>query len=129
MPPTTFRVQKRGGKGLIGSDLKDEDLINQLLSADTHDNIIFFTTGGKAFQTKVYEIPVAARTAKGKSIHNFLEIPPNEKVSAIVTYPQAHADGKHFTPHTSGEQDQKKSKKSDELCGGFMVMVTKSGVV
>ena len=106
MPPTTFRVQKRGGKGLIGSDLKDEDLINQLLSADTHDNIIFFTTGGKAFQTKVYEIPVAARTAKGKSIHNFLEIPPNEKVSAIVTYPQAHADGKHF-----------------------MVMVTKSGVV
>lgn len=106
MPPNTFRVQKRGGKGLIGSDLKEEDLIYQILSADTHDNIIFFTTGGKAFQTKVYEIPVANRTAKGRSIHNFLEIPPNEKVSAIVTYPQAHADGKHF-----------------------MVMVTKKGVI
>ncbi len=106
MPPNTFRVQKRGGKGLIGSDLKEEDLIYQILSADTHDNIIFFTTGGKAFQTKVYEIPVANRTAKGRSIHNFLEIPPNEKISAIVTYPQSQADGKHF-----------------------MVMATKSGVI
>ncbi|MGC9602861.1 MAG: DNA gyrase subunit A [Minisyncoccia bacterium] len=106
MPPSTFRVQKRGGKGLIGSDLKEEDLIYQILSADTHDNIIFFTTGGKAFQTKVYEIPVANRTAKGKSIHNFLEIPPNEKMSAIVTYPQSQADGKHF-----------------------MVMATKKGVI
>ncbi len=106
MPPSTFRVQKRGGKGLIGSDLKEEDLIYQILSADTHDNIIFFTTGGKAFQTKVYEIPVANRTAKGRSIHNFLEIPPNEKISAIVTYPQSQADGKHF-----------------------MVMATKNGVI
>ncbi|MGC9610740.1 MAG: DNA gyrase subunit A [Minisyncoccia bacterium] len=106
MPPATFRVQKRGGKGLIGFDLKEEDLINQILSADTHDNILFFTTGGKVFQTKVYEIPVASRTAKGRSIHNFLEIPPNEKVNAIVTYPQAHADGKHF-----------------------LVMVTKNGVI
>ncbi len=106
MPPATFRVQKRGGKGLIGFDLKEEDLIYQLLSADTHDNILFFTTGGKVFQTKVYEIPVASRTAKGKSIHNFLEIPPTEKVSAIVTYPQSSADGKHF-----------------------MVMATKKGVI
>jgi DNA gyrase subunit A len=96
MPPTTFRVQKRGGKGLIGFDLKEEDQIVQFLSADTHDNILFFTTGGKVFQTKVYEIPVASRTAKGKSIHNFLEIPPTEKVSAIISYPQSHADGKHF---------------------------------
>ncbi len=128
MPPATFRVQKRGGKGLIGSDLKEEDLIYQILSADTHDNIIFFTTGGKAFQTKVYEIPVAARTAKGKSIHNFLEIPPTEKVSAIVTYPQAHADGKHFTP-TPNDKNQDKNPKSKEKAWGFMVMATKKGVI
>jgi len=128
MPPSTFRVQKRGGKGLIGSDLKEEDLIYQILSADTHDNIIFFTTGGKAFQTKVYEIPVANRTAKGRSIHNFLEIPPNEKISAIVTYPQSQADGKHFTPHSNGEENRKIGK-SGKVSGGFMVMATKNGVI
>jgi len=113
MPPSTFRVQKRGGKGLIGSDLKEEDLIYQILSADTHDNIIFFTTGGKAFQTKVYEIPVANRTAKGKSIHNFLEIPPNEKISAIVTYPQTQADGKHFMVMTTKKGVIKKTPLAD----------------
>lgn len=86
MSPTAFRAQKRGGKGLIGFELKEEDVISQFISANTHDNILFFTDRGKVFQTKVYEIPTASRTAKGKSIYNFLEIPTNEKISAVVTY-------------------------------------------
>ncbi|MCP6720139.1 MAG: DNA gyrase subunit A [Patescibacteria group bacterium] len=86
MSPTSFRAQKRGGKGLIGFELREEDVISQFISASTHDNILFFTDRGKVFQTKVYEIPTASRTAKGKSIYNFLEIPTNEKVSAVVTY-------------------------------------------
>ena len=52
MAPGTFKAQKRGGKGLIGSELKDEDLVNQIITADTHDNILFFTTRGRVFQTK-----------------------------------------------------------------------------
>lgn len=86
MPPTTFRAQKRGGKGLIGIELRDEDQIADILTADTHANILFFSNRGRVFQTKVYEIPVASRTSKGKSVYNFLQMPTTEKVSALVTY-------------------------------------------
>ena len=86
IPPTTFRSQKRGGKGLIGSAVGEEDILSYLLSASTHDNILFFTEMGGVFQTKVYEIPQGTRTSKGRAIHNFLEIPSGEKVSAIITY-------------------------------------------
>ena len=104
MPPETFRAQKRGGKGLIGAELKEEDKIYQTIYASTHDNILFFTNKGRAFQTKAYEIPEASRTSKGKSIYNFLEIPTAEKISAVISYPK----------------DTKE---------GFLVMITKNGVV
>lgn len=98
LPPGTFRSQKRGGKGLIGSEVADEDFLTHLISAETHDNILFFTDRGRVFQTKVWEIPAASRTAKGKPIHNFLEIPGEEKVNAIITYPEVKGqkDGTHF---------------------------------
>ena len=95
MPPTNFKAQKRGGKGLIGFDLKEEDLIETFISANTHDNILFFTNRGKMLQTKVYEIPVAGRAAKGKSIYNYLDIPGTEKISAIVSYPDSDAENKN----------------------------------
>ena len=88
LPPNTFRSQRRGGKGLIGSEVAEEDFLTNLISANTHDNILFFTNRGRVFQTKVWEIPAASRVAKGKPIHNFLEIPSEEKVSAIVSYPE-----------------------------------------
>ncbi len=113
MPPDTFRVQKRGGKGLIGFDLKEEDLIYQFLSANTHDNILFFTNQGKVFQTKVYEIPVASRTAKGRAIYNFLEMPGTEKVSAIVAYSNELASGKNFLVMVTKEGIVKKTALSD----------------
>lgn len=87
LSPKTFKAQNRGGKGLIGSNVADEDFLKQIIYTNTHDNILFFTTTGRVFQTKVYEIPVASRTAKGKPIHNFLEIPTDVSVSAVVTYP------------------------------------------
>lgn len=86
MPPGTFKAQKRGGKGLIGSEVKEEDQIEHFQGARTHDNILFFTNKGKVFQTKVYEVPEATRTSKGKLIYNFLEIPQTDKISALVTY-------------------------------------------
>jgi len=107
LPPNSFRAQKRGGKGLLGFELKEEDAIEHLTSASTHDNILFFTDRGRVFQTKVYEIPPGSRTAKGKSIHNFLEIPPNEKISALVAY-------------SSGELQEEKN---------FLVMATAKGLV
>ncbi|MDP2704325.1 MAG: DNA gyrase subunit A [bacterium] len=86
MPPGTFKAQKRGGKGLIGSEVKEEDQIRHFQGARTHDNILFFTNKGKVFQTKVYEVPEATRTSKGKLIYNFLEIPQTDEISALVTY-------------------------------------------
>lgn len=86
LPPDTFSNQKRGGKGLIGSDVQDEDFLIQFVTANTHDQILFFTDKGRVFQTKVYEIPAASRTSKGRAIHNFLEMPSDEKVNAMVTY-------------------------------------------
>ncbi len=110
VPPTSFKMQNRGGKGLIGSDVEDEDFLTQLVYANTHDNILFFTDKGRVFQTKVYEIPAGSRTAKGKPVHNFLDIPLEERVNAIVTYPNA--------PKEQQAQDKK-----------FLVMATKEGMI
>jgi DNA gyrase subunit A len=84
--PSVFKAQGRGGKGLIGSDVGEDDFLTHILSANTHDNILFFTNSGKVFQTKVYEVPQGSRTAKGKLVQNFLDIPPNESVRAMVAY-------------------------------------------
>jgi DNA gyrase subunit A len=130
MVPTTFRTQKRGGKGLIGSELKEEDQIEQLLSADTHDNILFFTDRGKVYQTKVYEIPVASRTAKGKSIMNFLEIPAADRVRAVVTYPQSLTDG-YLVMATSGGVIKKTpiADFANVRCTGIIAISLRSGDV
>ena len=104
--PDSFKSQKRGGKGLIGSDVAEEDFLTHFMTANTHDNILFFTDRGRVFQTKVYEIPEGSRVSKGKAFHNFLEIPLEEKVSAIITYPA-----------------EKKAAP------GFLAMVTKNGMI
>jgi len=105
LPATTFKAQRRGGKGLIGIDLKEEDQIYKILFANTHDNALFFTDRGRTFQTKVYDVPVASRTAKGKSIYTFLTIPGTEKINAIITY------------------------KDSEKSSAFLVMITENGII
>ncbi|MBM3256920.1 MAG: DNA gyrase subunit A [Candidatus Liptonbacteria bacterium] len=87
VPPDSFRMQRRGGKGLIGSDVAEEDFLSHFFHANTHDKILFFTDRGRVFETRAYEIPAASRTAKGKAIHNFLELPTDENISAIVNLP------------------------------------------
>ena len=96
LPPNTFRAQKRGGKGIAGGSFDEEDQLAHFLSAKTHDNILFFSSSGRVFQTKVYEVPVASRTSKGKAIHNFLEIPADEKVSAIISYGDEKKKGEEY---------------------------------
>lgn len=84
MPPSFYRVQKRGGKGVIGATTKEGDTIDRVVSAMTHDDLFFFTDSGKVFQAKAYEIPVSSRTAKGQAIVNFLQIAPGEKITAMI---------------------------------------------
>jgi len=85
MNPSLYRVQRRGGKGVIGATTKEGDTIDLVVSAMTHDDLFFFTNTGKVFQTKAYEIPVSSRTAKGQAIVNFLQVSPDEKITAIIT--------------------------------------------
>lgn len=85
LAPDTFKVQSRGGKGIIGATTKDEDVVDQLISCMTHNDMLFFTTKGRVFQLKAYDVPVASRTAKGQAIVNFLQLSPNEKVSSILS--------------------------------------------
>lgn len=81
----TYRAQGRGGKGVTGMGTKEEDEVEFLLSAKTHDQMYFFTDAGKLYKTAVHEIPNASRQAKGTSIVNIIQIGQNEKVTAMLT--------------------------------------------
>lgn len=84
LPPDTFRQQSRGGKGVIGVTTKEDESVDQLLTTNTHDNILFFTNRGRVFQLMAYDIPQGSRTAKGQALVNFLQLAPNEKVTALL---------------------------------------------
>ena len=85
LAPDTFKTQARGGKGVAGVTTKEEDTVESLFATTTHKDLLFFTTRGRVFQLKAYEIPVASRTAKGQAIVNFLQLAPGEKVSAVLS--------------------------------------------
>ncbi len=85
IPPDTFKTQGRGGKGVIGVTTKEEDVVDQLISTNTHDNMLFFTSRGRVFQMMAYDVPAASRTSKGQAIVNFLQLAPNEKLSAVLS--------------------------------------------
>lgn len=85
VPEDTFRTQARGGKGVMGLTTKEEDEVEFMRSTNTHDDAFFFTNRGRVFQLKIYDIPQASRTAKGQAAVNFLQLAPNEKVTAMLT--------------------------------------------
>ena len=89
--PAAYRAQKRGGRGKIGMEARDEDWVTQLFVASTHAYVFFFSDKGKVYVKKVYEIPLAVRTAKGRAIVNFVGMEPGEKVAAIVEIPKIEA--------------------------------------
>jgi DNA gyrase subunit A len=86
--PSAWRAQRRGGKGKLGMEAREEDWVTQLFVASTHAYIFILTDRGKAFVKKVFEIPIAPRTAKGRAIVNFVGMEPGEKVAAIVEVPK-----------------------------------------
>jgi len=82
--PDTFKVQGRGGKGVIGLTTKEEDMVEFMFTTMTHNDLLFFTTKGRVFQLKAYEIPQAQRTAKGTPIVNFLQLAGGEKITSVL---------------------------------------------
>ena len=84
LPVTAYREQKRGGIGVMGMELKDEDYIEHLFVASTHDYILFFTNVGKVYRLKVHELPLGSRQSKGRAIVNLLPFRQDETVRAVV---------------------------------------------
>jgi DNA gyrase subunit A len=84
--PSIYKIQKRGGKGILGMKTMGDDIVEHFLSANTHDNLLFFTDSGKVFQTKVYEIPEGSRATRGRGLLNFLEISSQDKVLSLIPY-------------------------------------------
>jgi DNA gyrase subunit A len=84
LPIDTFKAQNRGGKGIIGAGLKDEDNVEQIFTASTHSYLLVFTNKGRVYWTKVYRLPEGARNGKGRPIVNFVALTEGEKVQAVV---------------------------------------------
>ncbi len=105
--PGEYRRQKRGGVGVVDLDTKEEDFVTTLLYGNTLNDVLFFTDKGKAYQTKMYEVPEGRRATKGKSIMNFLPLTTGERVTSVLEVPK----------------DQK------TLSNLSLVMVTKGGVI
>ncbi len=103
-PVAEYRSQKRGGKGVIGAETYDEDFVENLFTASTHDYILFFTSTGQCHAKKVYDVPEGTRTSKGKSVSSFLRLTEGEKIASMLCV-------KDFTDDR------------------YLVMATKAGVI
>lgn len=98
-----YRRQNRGGKGKRGMTTKEEDIIEQLVPANTHDFLLFFTNRGRVFRLKAYEIPAASLAAKGVAAVNLLQLQPEEKITSIISYGRdANTEGYLFMATTKG---------------------------
>lgn len=103
-PLVTYKSQNRGGRGIMGMQTRDEDIVKDLFICSTHDHLLFFTSHGRVYSLKGYEIPEAGRTARGMSIVNLLEINQGEKITSII-------------PVKEFSEDK------------YLVMVTKEGII
>ena len=88
LPSNTYRAQRRGGRGITGMVTREDDAVQHLLVAHSHDSLLFFTDRGRAFQLRVYELPDTGRTAKGEHLINLISIEQRERISAIVCVPK-----------------------------------------
>ena len=102
--PENFKTQSRGGKGVIGLTTKEQDEVKFFFTTNTHADLMFFTSRGRVFQLKAYEVPPQSRTAKGQNIVNFLQLAPEEQVSSIL-------------------------QSEDFAAFKFFVMITKKGII
>ncbi len=105
IPATTYRAQRRGGKGITGAKTEEEDPIAHLFVASTHAYLLFFTSQGKVYWQKVYDIPLLSRESRGRAVVNLLNLAPEEKIAECV------------------------SVRDFNLPGHFLVMATKKGLV
>ncbi len=99
--PMSFRTQQRGGKGVMGISTKETDAVSHIFYTQTHDSILFFTSIGRVFQIKVWDIPETQRAAKGQAIVNLINVEQGEKVTAVLTRREKESEAKYFFMCTS----------------------------
>ncbi len=104
--PEAYRSQNRGGVGVVDINTKEEDFVDMFMTANTHDRIIFFTDKGKAYPTRMYDIPEGKKATKGKSIFNFLPISEGERVTSALVFP-----------------------KTKDVDKSSIIMITKGGII
>jgi DNA gyrase subunit A len=92
VPLSTYRAQRRGGKGRAGMQTREEDFVSRLFVASTHDEVLFFSSRGRAYTLKVWKLPLAAPQARGKAFVNLLPIQPDEAITSIITMPSDDAE-------------------------------------
>ncbi|OUM99314.1 MAG: DNA gyrase subunit A [Paenibacillaceae bacterium ZCTH02-B3] len=85
LPVSTYRSQKRGGKGVVGMDTKEDDFVEHLFVANTHDYLLFFTNKGRVFRLKAWEVPDLSRTARGTPVINLIQIDQDETINAVIS--------------------------------------------
>ncbi|TSC58844.1 MAG: DNA gyrase subunit A [Parcubacteria group bacterium Greene0416_79] len=95
--PEEYRKQRRGGVGVVDLETKDEDFVTHVITGTTHNDFLFFTDKGKAYQIKMYEIPEGRRATKGKSVMNFLSLSADEKVTSILAMPRSVKEVDHLS--------------------------------
>lgn len=128
--PSEYRVQKRGGVGVVDMGTKEEDVVTTLLTTSTHSDLLFFTDAGKVFQCKMYEIPEGKRATKGKSIMNFLSLTQGERVTSVLAVRKDEWDGDWGLMMFTREGVAKKSDASafrDVRRSGLIAMSLKDG--
>jgi DNA gyrase subunit A len=101
LPLDTYRQQHRGGRGVSGMDMKDGDFIEHLFICSTHDYLLFFTNRGKVYRSKVYELPEASRTSKGRALVNILPLRENERVQSVLST-RDYSEGQYLLFATRG---------------------------
>ena len=105
LPKTTYRAQRRGGKGVIATTTREEDFVEQMYVTSTHDPLMFFTNRGRVYQLNCYQIPEAGRTARGTAIVNLLQLAPGEKITTMLPVP------------------------AEKTAGSYLVMATRQGII
>jgi len=105
--PSAYKIQKRGGKGILGMKTIQEDVVDHFLAANTHDSLLFFTDSGKVFRTVAYEIPEATRVARGRGLSNFIEISSDDRILSLMSL---------------GKKDTEAGMKN-------LIMITKKGII
>ena len=128
--PDEYKRQKRGGVGVVDLDTKEEDFVTNFLTASTHDDLLFFTDKGKAYQIKMYDVPEGKRATRGKSVMNFISLSDDEKVTSILAMPKDKkgVEGSLFMVTENGTAKKVSAKSfSDVRSSGIIAIKLSSG--